>query len=447
MRIAVISDSHLGYGPGERERDAMDSFREALERALDHDLILLPGDIFDTKVPTPEVMSEAMRILNMPKASEGAALVDGFSKDMENVPHLTKRGLPVVSIHGTHERRIKGLVNPLQALEKAGFLVHLHCNGVVLEKEGERVCIQGLSGVPDQYAESVLSEWGPSPKDGCFNIFMLHQSIAGHVNATHVLHPDRLPKGFDLYICGHMHEDKVSEAQGKPFLIPGSLIQTQLTKESPKRRGFYSLLVEGGSLLEMKKVELEGQRPVHYLELDPDRELIDKEVSAIASGKHAKKPLVRVRLKGEMDSAATRELEGKFADSVILSFRKEPSKAGAPAAKGLEEQRLSVQELGRKLLQENLKKAGLDPRKYESVFEALMDSGTQEALELLRKPPNNKYGQEENQEANQEGPKEEARQEEGAQKGQEEGKTGQEKSQASQARQQESQGQEAEACF
>lgn len=386
MRIAVISDSHLGYGSGERERDAMDNFREALEKALDHDIIIMPGDIFDTKVPTPEVLSEAMELFNMPKAMEGASFVEGFSKDMENVPHLTKTGLPVVSIHGTHERRTKGLVNPLQALEKAGFMVHLHCNGVVLEKGGDKVCIQGLSGVPDQYAETVLKEWGPSPREGCFNIFMLHQSIAGHVNSPNVLEPASLPNGFDLYICGHMHEDKVAEVRGRPFLIPGSLIQTQLTKESPIRRGFYSIIIEGGMLKGMKKVELEGQRPVYYRELEADREAVEKEVAGILSQPHPKKPVIRLKMKGDMESGTMRELEARFSDKAILSFRKESSAADAPAAVGLEEQKLSVQELGRKLLQENLVRSGLDPRTYESVFEALLDNRAQEALELLRKP-------------------------------------------------------------
>ncbi len=388
MRIAVLSDSHLGYGSGGRERDAMDNFREALEKALDYDLIILPGDIFDTKVPTPEVLSEAMGMLNSHKLKEGkAAFVEGVGKDMESVPHLARTGIPIVSIHGTHERRIKGLVNPLQALEKAGFLVHLHCNGIMVEKDGEKVCIQGLSGVPDQYAGSVLKEWNPFPKEGCFNIFMLHQSMAGHVNATHVLEPDKLPKGFDLYICGHMHEDKVTEVHGSPFLIPGSLVHTQLTKKSPGRSGFDSLLVEGGKLLETKKIELEDQRPVYYRELDADRELIEKEISSILSEEHRKKPLIRVKLKGGMDSSDMNELKAKFSEKAILSFRKESSAGEAPTARGLEEQRLSVQELGRKLLQENLEKAGLDPRKYESVFETLLDNKPQEALELLRKDP------------------------------------------------------------
>ena len=369
MRIAVLSDSHLGHGSGELERDALDNFREALEKALDYDLIILPGDVFDSKVPTPEILSEAMEMLLKTKAESGrASFSEGIGKDMGPVSRMAKSGVPIVAIHGTHERRTRGLVNPLQTLEKAGFLVYLHCNGVVLEKDGERVCIQGMSGVPENYAESVLKEWGPSPKEGCFNIFMLHQSVLGYVNSPEVLDPKKLPKGFGLYICGHMHEDKVSQVHGSPFLIPGSLIQTQLTKESPSRRGFYSLDIQGGKLSKLEKVELEGQRPVHYIEVGPERKLIEEGVKTLIPGVHKKKPLIRVRVKGDMDSAILKEIEAAFSDKAIISFRKDQSEEAAPAARGLEEQRLSVQELGMKLLKENLEKAGLDPKMYCPVF-------------------------------------------------------------------------------
>ena len=52
--------------------------------------------------------------------------------------------------------------------------------------------------------------------------------------------------------------------------------------------------------------------------------------------------------------------------------------------KTLEEHRLSVQELGRKLLIENLKEMKLDPKLFENVFELLSEDKIDKALKLLR---------------------------------------------------------------
>jgi DNA repair exonuclease SbcCD nuclease subunit len=191
MKLAIISDLHFGFGAGtEREEDAFSAASEAFGKAKDADLIILGGDIFDSRDPDADMLSRAMEILQQPllEKSSGARLV-GFvgGKAGGTVSKMSLLGIPVVSIHGTHERRARGLVNPVQALEKAGFTIHLHCNGVIFEKSGERVCIQGLSGVPDQYAESVLKEWDPAPMAGCYNVFVLHQSITEFLYAEHTL--------------------------------------------------------------------------------------------------------------------------------------------------------------------------------------------------------------------------------------------------------------------
>ncbi|MCK4884124.1 MAG: metallophosphoesterase, partial [Candidatus Diapherotrites archaeon] len=65
MKIAIISDCHFGVFFGtERENDSFEQAREALFNAIElgADAILLPGDIFDSKIPRPEVMAKAMDI-------------------------------------------------------------------------------------------------------------------------------------------------------------------------------------------------------------------------------------------------------------------------------------------------------------------------------------------------------------------------------------------------
>jgi len=52
MDISIISDTHFGFKWGsERGEDTFENAREAFEKSLDADVIILPGDIFDKKYP------------------------------------------------------------------------------------------------------------------------------------------------------------------------------------------------------------------------------------------------------------------------------------------------------------------------------------------------------------------------------------------------------------
>jgi len=327
-----------------------------------------------------------MEILIKPKIrSNQVKILQGHNKEIDKLSPLTLSGVPVIAIHGTHERRTKEMLNPVEALEKAGFLLYIHCNGIVLEKNREKVCVQGMGGVPDHYAENVLREWDPKPVKGCKNILMLHQSITGFVNAQHTLDVETLPKGFDLYICGHLHGSRALNEP--PLVFPGSLIPTQLNKESMEPNGVWFYDTEKGAV---KFTRLENQRQFYYFECS-GKEDSEKAINDVLKENHAAKPIVRIKLAGKNDF--TKELESKYSENAILSFKTQLEKEGLEV-KSIEEQRLSVQELGQKLLRENLQRAGLDPKIFESVFELLLDKKHEEAIRLLRESAKNSYGKE-----------------------------------------------------
>jgi DNA repair exonuclease SbcCD nuclease subunit len=377
MRLAILSDVHLGHGSGSGlSKDPFEALEEAMEKSMGCDLILIAGDLFDSRSPSTETLTRCMEVLIKPLSAEnGTKLVSGIGKDIGGLTPLHHQGIPVVAIHGTHERRIKGLINPLQALEKAGFLIHLHANGVVLEKAGERVCIQGLSGVPEQFSEAALKRWDPRPERGCLNILMLHQSVSPFMYADHLLPIERIPKGFDLYVLGHIHESKKSEYAGSPLLIPGSMIPTKLTKEELSPRGFWLFDTKTG---DAAFLTLEGQRRVFYIEHEGSQTKLESEIEKLLEHPHKKKPLIRVK-GGELD---VQSLNARFGERSVLSIRQLDDKE-QPEAVGIEEQSLSVKELGRSLLRQNLKSAGLDTEVFQGVFELLENGKPDEALRLL----------------------------------------------------------------
>jgi DNA repair exonuclease SbcCD nuclease subunit len=402
MRIAIISDFHFGFGAGsERANDAYDAFKEAIEKALECDIILFAGDLFDERNPDMENFSKAAELMIKPMLIQNdIRLVQGMGKDVSNLSETAVMGTPIVAIHGTHERRTKGLVNPVEALEKAGFLIYLHCNGVIFEKSGERIAIQGMSGVPDQYAESVLSNWNPRPETGCFNVFILHQSITEFLYAPHTLDLNKLPKGFDLYINGHIHEAKESEYAGRPFLLTGSLIPTQIKEESEKPKGFWIVETSEsdrakGEVFKSSKTTRKNNMTIHWIELENQRKVynlsfdgteakeIEEKLKKITHENPLKKPIVRIELKGTSEKLED-EIRMKFGSSLLISFKKEKAPHELPS-RTIHEHKLSVEEMGRKILSENLSKAGLDPKTFESVFELLSEGKADDAINTLLK--------------------------------------------------------------
>jgi len=393
LKIAVISDTHMGAKWGtEREQDSFDQAREAMERALElgAQLILIPGDIFDARTPRQEVWARAMRILALALARERGEvkLGEAIDKNLDDISAVALRGVPIVALHGNHERRVRGLVNPVEALEAAGFLIHLHHNTVIFETPVGKLAIHGMSNVPERHAKSVLATWNPKPVEGAFNILMLHQAVGQYVFSSEeyptIDLPD-LPPGFDLYLCGHIHYHTEAASQGKPLLFPGSTERTQLLPiEAQLAKGFYML--ELGEKPSHEFIELRSTRDFHHEEMEFDGVGISQLNAAVRAKLEEllarprrnpdKKPLLRLRLKGSLAKDASRgdfnseAIEEEFSDRAVVTISKE-----ALIAPGLEEKvrflrelrerGLSVEERAMQLFDSNLKDAG-----YSQVFDA-----------------------------------------------------------------------------
>ena len=408
MKVAVVSDTHLGTKWGTpRQEDSFDQAQEAIERALElgAQMILIPGDIFETRRPHQEVWAQAMRILlpALMHEQNDVELVDSIDKNREDISEVALRGVPMIALHGNHERSARGLLNPVQALEKAGFLIHLHHNTLIFETPAGRIAVHGMSSVPERHAKSVLSTWNPKPIEGAFNILMLHQSVGQYVFSSEEFPtidlPD-LPRGFDLYICGHMHYHAEATANGKPLLFPGSTERTQLLPiEAQVPKGFYMLEVGDG--LSYEFIELRGARDFHYEEMNFDgvgipqlNEAVKGKIEELLSRPRRnpnKLPLIRLRLRGTLAKDASRTefdheaIIQEFADRALVSISKDDLIAPGLEEKvrflrELRERRLPVDEMAMQLLESNLKDVGytqmFDAR---TIYELLVEGKEEEA--------------------------------------------------------------------
>ncbi len=234
MRIAILSDFHLGY---ERFReDAYKQAEEALNKAAQvADVLVIPGDIFDNRTPKPDVLAEAFNIFRGISCREWSAQVIEFRGEGQ---HYTNR--PIIAIPGTHERRAQDVMDPVDLLGLTGMVVDVSNATVIIQKGEERVAIVGIGGIADERFREIVAELRPSPVEGIFSIFMFHESVYEMLPFNEsFIRQGELPKGFDLYVCGHIHSKVDSEVHGKKFLIPGSTVLTQLKPGEQERKGFY----------------------------------------------------------------------------------------------------------------------------------------------------------------------------------------------------------------
>jgi len=213
MKIGIISDLHLGYS--RFEDDSYSQAEKMIEDASEKtDIIIVAGDIFDSRIPKLEAIKHAVEIFKKAKVD-------------------------VIAIHGNHERRTRGFENPLGILASAGVIRYLDGSTYDFEKNSEKIAIFGVGSIPEEYAEEEIKkavEKFNAPADAR-KILVIHQNVVELVEQNGVSSDflDKLP--FDLVINGHIHKRNI-KLDGK-LVIPGSTVITQLKKEETEPKGYY----------------------------------------------------------------------------------------------------------------------------------------------------------------------------------------------------------------
>ncbi|MDE1855670.1 MAG: DNA repair exonuclease [Candidatus Micrarchaeota archaeon] len=397
MKVAIVSDLHLGY-----ERFAEDSYvqaEEALAKAAElSDMIIIPGDVFDVRNPRLEVLAHGVNIFRNLAKRQWKARVVSYSG-----ARMIHTDIPIIVIPGTHERRAQGAGNSVELLSLAGLLVDVSDSTAEVEKGGERVAVFGLGGLSEEKVKEVLAQLGPKPVDGAFNIFMFHQS-------THELLPfskdfitfDDLPKGFDLYVDGHIHNKVIDKVHGKPFLIPGSTVLTQLKDGEQEGKGFfvfdtktnaYEFIRINSREFYVESVKVDGKR---ITEIEQE---VSKHIDKILA-KSKEKPIIRIILEGEMKEGykqADIDLSDtlkRYKEKAILEVSKgkiddkETESEIESLRKGSVES-VSVRDYGLSIFIEQLKKSGYGMKKSPSELFDLLSSDQKkdkiisEAMETL----------------------------------------------------------------
>ncbi|MFH1471160.1 MAG: DNA repair exonuclease [Candidatus Micrarchaeota archaeon] len=385
MKIAILGDFHLGYPRfyDDSFSQAEEAFTKACELA---DLVILAGDIFDTKTPRLEVIERGLRIFGKAKEKEWRAKPENG------------KWLPVVAIHGTHERRQKDSANIVQVMEAAGVWKNVHNEKAVYVLGSERVAIQGLGGVPEEYAAAAMRTGGFKPEPAAFNVLVFHQSIEELIPGKgEMLALGDLPPGFDIYVCGHMHKAHFEKIGDAELIIPGSTVITQMRGEEAGGKGF--VLLDSKT----RKREFIGinSRPFFFKEIElkdagPERikEAIKGEIDGILSKADAGKPIIKIKVTGTVAKglkvsgagAIEKELSERAFVSVDLGLEEQAMEKSLELLRDIKEKRISIRDMGLAILKKKLKEAKYAGEDAEALFDSLSEgNGEEVAREIAKK--------------------------------------------------------------
>ena len=389
MKLAIISDLHIGCD--RFAEDALSQAREAFDKAsAQADAILLPGDIFDKRFPKPEVIADAIDLFRSLAEKQWPAKVESFSSKGSKL--YTK--LPVIAISGTHERTAEGTDNPLSLLGLAGFLIDTSEATTVIEKGGERVAIFGLGGLSEDHVRERLKDLDPKPVSGAFNIFMFHQSIYELLPFSDgFIRYGELPAGFDLYLCGHIHNRIEAEVHGKKLLIPGSTVLTQLKDAEQERKGYmlfdtstctYSFEHINSRRFVVKALEFKDATPSAVQE-------VCESAIGLLLGNENDRPIIRLDLKGTICEGFSgadlnlRALSARYSGSATISI--DSSKLTSPEIAGSAEAirdgklgGMSVKEMGMSVLMQKLRERKFAGKDAQKLFEMLSDQSNKDKV-------------------------------------------------------------------
>jgi len=239
-KFAHMADLHLGAHrePALRELE-MRVFDEAMDRCLGGkvDFILISGDLFHVGIPDLEIVNQTVRKMR----------------------DLREAGIRIYAIYGSHDYNPSS-TSIIDIIETAGLLTNISkwrmADGKIElevfedESTGAKLC--GISarkmGLESKHYE--LLDKQPLESQAGFKVFAFHSGITefkpDYLSEMETIPISYLPKGFDYYAGGHIHQRGEFSLPGYDRVVfPGPLFtgygKDIETTARGERRGFYEV--------------------------------------------------------------------------------------------------------------------------------------------------------------------------------------------------------------
>jgi DNA repair exonuclease SbcCD nuclease subunit len=283
MKFAHLADCHIG---GWREDKLKELGILVFERTIDIIIernvgfVLISGDLFDTALPSIDLIKETARILDK----------------------LRKKNISVYVIPGSHDYSASGKTM-LDVLEKAGLVrnvVRFRDGKLKLTEDKTGVKITGLYGKKGGLEKEEYGSLEIEEGNG-FKIFMFHTAITefkpSGMDKMSSLDSNKLPGGFNYYAGGHVHYIFEKDFGNGKLVFPGALFPNNFKElEEFENGGFY--IVDDKLELEYVKVNLKEVKSLKFDFSDKKVEDVERELRGIDD---VKDKIVALRLEGILE--------------------------------------------------------------------------------------------------------------------------------------------------
>ncbi len=306
FKFAHMADCHLdSWREPELKKVSLNAFLEALDICMDEkvDFILIAGDMFHVASPDIDILRSAVLKLK----------------------EVRDKGIRIYVIPGSHDFSYSEKTM-LKVLEAAGLFVnvsrgHVGEDGKIklefTHDDATGVKITGLLGrsgaLEQEYYDNL--DYESARKEDGFKIFMFHSAIEEYkpefLKNIGALRMSSLPKGFDYYAGGHVHErfEKDENSYGK-IAYPGALYPVKFDElEKYKAGGFF--ILEYDDTLKSRFVSIEPHKVVAiHLNLEGlGIEKAEEKIMSALKNETLMDAIVLLRLRGVLGSGKPLDID------------------------------------------------------------------------------------------------------------------------------------------
>ncbi|MGE5601394.1 MAG: DNA repair exonuclease [Clostridia bacterium] len=309
-KFAHLSDVHIGaFSNPKLKRLALDAFIKSIDACIERgvDFIVIAGDLFDSNLPDMSIVNDAVKKMR----------------------EVNERSIKIYTVYGSHDFS-PNQSSMIDILESAGLfkkVTHgkMIDNKLYLEfqkdsKTGAKlVGISGMKqGIDRKYFEELDRE--SLEKEEGFRVFIFHGALSEYkskdLSAMDSMALSNLPKGFDYYAGGHIHEHSHNNniSGFDNVVYPGALFGADYRdiEMSAKglERGFYlASFTESIQKVEFVKIAACSYELVEY-DVDGKSSMeAQADLQEIISRMEPEGKLVLIKVRGELTSGKTSDIE------------------------------------------------------------------------------------------------------------------------------------------
>ncbi len=380
MKFAHLADCHIGGWPDPKLKElSIKAFEKAIDICIKEKtaFILISGDLFNTAIPSIDLIRETAKILNRAR----------------------EKDITIYIIPGSHDFSPSGKTM-LDVFEKAGLCINafkLENDKLKLIEDKTGVKITGIYGrrggleVKD-YERIDMSE---VEKESGFKIFMLHSAVGIDKETMENEFAERekriaelLPKNFNYYAAGHLHKVIKKEFGNGLLVYPGPLFPNNFKElEEIKNGGFFLLNFKDNKLYpEYIPIKI---KDVVSFKIDANSKTprdVEEELLKMFEEADLKDKIVTIRIEGELISGKPsdinfRDIFSKFKDAYFIM--KNTAKLTTKELSKIKKKEYSTaKDIEDSLIKDYIKKAeGFESYKKIELIRALMQGFNMEKAE------------------------------------------------------------------